>query len=40
MTEEPIIQEIRDWFDELFLWTQNEISEKSKQLFTALWIEW
>ena len=40
MTEEPIIQEIRDGFDELFLWTQNEISEKSKQLFTALWIEW
>ena len=38
--EEPIIQEIRDGFDELFLWTQNEISEKSKQLFTALWIEW
>ncbi len=40
MNEDPIIQEIRDWFDELFLWTQNQISEKSKQLFTALWIEW
>lgn len=38
--EDPIIQEIRDWFDELFLWSANEISEKSQQLFTALWIEW
>lgn len=38
--EDPIIQEIRDWFDELFLWTKNEISDKSKQLFTALWIQW
>lgn len=38
--EDPIIQEIRDWFDELFLWTANEITDKSKQLFTTLWIEW
>ena len=40
MNEDPILQEIRDWFDELFLWTQNEISDKSKQLFSTLWIEW
>ncbi len=38
--EDPIVQEIRDWFDELFLWSKNEISEKSKQLFTILGIEW
>lgn len=38
--EEPIIQDIRDWFDELFLWTENEITEKSNQLFITLWIEW
>lgn len=38
--EPPIVQEIRDGFDELFLWTKNEVSEKSKALFTALWIEW
>lgn len=40
MKEDPIIQEIRDWFDELFLWTANEITEKSNQLFITLWIEW
>lgn len=38
--EESKIQEIRDWFDELFLWSSNEITEKSNELFTALWIEW
>lgn len=38
--EEEKIQEIRDWFDELFLGTSNEVSEKSKQLFTSLGIEW
>lgn len=38
--EDPIIQEIRDWFDELFLWTKNEITEKSKELFKNLGIEW
>ncbi len=39
-TENPIIQNIRDWFDELFLWGNRELSPASKQLFTALWIEW
>lgn len=38
--EESKIQKIRDWFDELFLWTANEITEKSKELFISLWIEW
>lgn len=38
--ENPIIQEIRDWFDELFLWSSNEITEKSKELFKNLGIEW
>lgn len=38
--EDPIIQEIRDWFDELFLWSSNEITDKSRQLFATLWIEW
>lgn len=38
--EESKIQEIRDWFDELFLWTSNEITDKSKELFKILGIEW
>lgn len=38
--EDPKIQEIRDSFDELFLWTSNEITDKSKQLFENLGIEW
>lgn len=38
--EESKIQEIRDWFDELFLWSSNEVTDKSKELFTTLWIEW
>lgn len=38
--EESKIQEIRDGFDELFLWSEKEVSEKSKQLFTTLGIEW
>jgi hypothetical protein len=36
----PKIQEISDWFDELLLWSKNEISEKSQQIFKALGIEW
>lgn len=38
--EESKIQEIRDWFDELFLWSSNEITDKSKELFKTLGIEW
>lgn len=38
--EESKIQEIRGWFDELFLWSSNEITEKSNELFKNLGIEW
>lgn len=36
--ESSKLQDIRDWFDELFLWVDTEISDKSQQLFETLWI--
>lgn len=38
--EDSNTQDISNRFDELFLWNSNEITEQSKQLFTALGIEW
>lgn len=38
--EDPIIQEIRDWFDELFLWSESQLTPTTKELFQILWIDW
>lgn len=40
MNEDPILQKIRDWFDELFLWSKERLKPTTKELFQMLGIDW
>lgn len=38
--EKPIAQKIRDWFDELFLWSESVLKPATQELFDTLGITW